>query len=1689
MPSLETVEVPLLPDEVLLAAPDAVDDDDGDGEVPVVPAKSTSSGKSNTATTSTATKKTSPSLKRKITPASERPTAPAAANANANKRKKSNQMTLNNFFAKPSSTLVMTPLMTASTKKKSSGVSSTNVSASAKKAAAAAAADVGNNKTEAALVEAPSSTSTKNHVKDASSTGTKKKTKSQRKEPLPEQPTSTATTNPASAETTNTTTSTTTDHEKIRKAELLDIVLGRLSSRSRTRKVQEQAQVSEVPTSTSDGNPLCLNNNTDHKDHADTTCSKLNVKLLEKFDQDDAPRSTAAVDAEGQECESSSETTIATTAESTSLQLDADTTSENEHELEHELDVNANGPSTTAQTTTCAPQADDASKSEAPSASTGSQKGSDTSQSEIIEADSAVQEDTSTTAVADCQRVLPVREIHCEATDHSSKSPAVDTYVGDAEDEDVDVDAGDEYVEQSNMDLDEPSDAQETPKRTKKTKTLDTTCQVANAKDTTSTNATATKTVGGTNKTVVSKAASGLKEKETNTAKDRPNPSMIGFLKKSKTALSSKKKAEPNESKTVGVSASDTKETEPKECKTIGASTATAKETEPKESKTSSAVVYTGKRQTRNKKSFARKSVIRISDKSTVDLASETAPMETTTVDTTSGDDDVVQSHMDLDEPSDAQETPKRNETTENLDTTKEASKETTDTTVNTKTIPKANGLKETAKDLPASSIMGFLKPKTALSIKKKAEPKESKTTGVSASATKETEPQESKTIGGSTATTKETEPKESKTSSAAFSTGKRKARTKKSVASAAEKSTADLASAPAPMETTTLSDESKALLKKHETMRAKYRTRANELLGLLPEGLDEENFSIPIAEKAGIPLDAFMQGDDFPDFAVNTLSALIEGSRQPLSALAQVALGTLNTMYDTASFRLEITIAKIKLLATRVKYVKNPSVVTRESANQGALSTDLFEDDNENHMWRWEVVTLDFLPEESVANVKKARAAKRRASSRVNALVKLLVALNDADKLLLDPKASQAKIGKAVAKISQEEENVLKFERQDEKARLETEIKKKKEEGKLAEDKKKELEAKEKEQAAEETRKEKERKKEETAKARDESKRKKATELEEKQKKEQRLKEAKEAELKNQKACMNSFFGARKPVKQQHLKVEKVEAQLETKKEVVTPRPASISGFDAEAFRLEINSGVAISSLCSFASLSARARRSRKRSTSKVAVSVFVTVGHDNPFEAQPYAERQDVMVQNKYKFLRFREDCRPPYHGTWSKTSSIVKGNNPFGKDPAYLDYDYDSEAEWEEGDEEAGEDLENDMGDEEEEKDDEEGDLNEDGWLAADDEIEGELDGDEEETKMLRQKKLECGDESTQKRAELTVCVVAPVEGMPLTENRYNGIGSSRKHLVEGLDFQKGCQLLESHQATNLNDFDIWLDAFPPALIEEDAVPNPDQSASDGTKSSSGQDMSNDDMKTFVRFVHLCTLGSKDKVVDELRSTHESVTSSRAQAFRVLDSIAGKKKHPTNEVYWEVKKEVLEKFGLEDLVAKTEDAGLDANEATQETKKKVAIFVHHCTISSKEKVVDELRNTLESATASRAEAMRLLESVAEKKKDPVNGVYWEVKKEVRDELGLHNLPTTPPPPTKEAAKPATTPHFAPTQTATQNEKQKTEENHNSSGKKRKALSQENSEEKQHSSNKKAPPKPAGSAKILATFLTKEP
>ncbi|KAI9473697.1 MAG: chromatin assembly factor 1 subunit A-domain-containing protein [Benjaminiella poitrasii] len=54
------------------------------------------------------------------------------------------------------------------------------------------------------------------------------------------------------------------------------------------------------------------------------------------------------------------------------------------------------------------------------------------------------------------------------------------------------------------------------------------------------------------------------------------------------------------------------------------------------------------------------------------------------------------------------------------------------------------------------------------------------------------------------------------------------------------------------------------------------------------------------------------------------------------------------------------------------------------------------------------------------------------------------------------------------------------------------------------------------------------------------------------------------------------------------------------------------------------------------------------------------------------------------KMKLLQFYEDVRPAYYGTWTKAinfheTSMVTGRRPFAKDENLLNYNYDSEAEW--------------------------------------------------------------------------------------------------------------------------------------------------------------------------------------------------------------------------------------------------------------------------------------------------------------------------------------------------------------------------------------------------------------------------
>jgi hypothetical protein len=91
-------------------------------------------------------------------------------------------------------------------------------------------------------------------------------------------------------------------------------------------------------------------------------------------------------------------------------------------------------------------------------------------------------------------------------------------------------------------------------------------------------------------------------------------------------------------------------------------------------------------------------------------------------------------------------------------------------------------------------------------------------------------------------------------------------------------------------------------------------------------------------------------------------------------------------------------------------------------------------------------------------------------------------------------------------------------------------------------------------------------------------------------------------------------------------------------------------------------------------------------------------------------------------WKLLQFREDYRPAYYGTWTRKSESITGRTPFSKDKGLIDYDYDSESEWQEGAmecEDDGESITCSDEDGEDEEDDEEelGDSEDDGWLVPD------------------------------------------------------------------------------------------------------------------------------------------------------------------------------------------------------------------------------------------------------------------------------------------------------------------------------------------------------------------------------------
>ncbi|NWR38087.1 CAF1A factor, partial [Tachuris rubrigastra] len=117
---------------------------------------------------------------------------------------------------------------------------------------------------------------------------------------------------------------------------------------------------------------------------------------------------------------------------------------------------------------------------------------------------------------------------------------------------------------------------------------------------------------------------------------------------------------------------------------------------------------------------------------------------------------------------------------------------------------------------------------------------------------------------------------------------------------------------------------------------------------------------------------------------------------------------------------------------------------------------------------------------------------------------------------------------------------------------------------------------------------------------------------------------------------------------------------------------------------------------------------------------------------------QRDGVAEREKFgrmKLLQFSENHRPAYWGTWNKSTTLIRARNPWAKDSKLLDYEVDSDEEWEE--EEPGESLSHSEEDDEEEGEDEDEDdgfFVPHGYLSEDEGVTEECDP---ENQKVRQK----------------------------------------------------------------------------------------------------------------------------------------------------------------------------------------------------------------------------------------------------------------------------------------------------------------------------------------------------------------
>ncbi|XP_061457502.1 chromatin assembly factor 1 subunit A [Rhineura floridana] len=328
-----------------------------------------------------------------------------------------------------------------------------------------------------------------------------------------------------------------------------------------------------------------------------------------------------------------------------------------------------------------------------------------------------------------------------------------------------------------------------------------------------------------------------------------------------------------------------------------------------------------------------------------------------------------------------------------------------------------------------------------------------------------------------------------------------------------------------------------------------------------------------------------------------------------------------------------------------------------------------------------------------------------------------------------VSPIAASTPVGKTSQKIHQssEEKEKLKLQRDQERAdKLQKLQAKREEKGRLKEEAKAT-----KERAREEAKRKREEERELKDKERKEKKEKDEREKAEKLRvKEEKRKEKQEALEAKQEEKRKKEEEKRLKEEEKRIKAEKAEITRFFQKPKTQPAPKTLAGWCGKFAPFEIKENMFLAPLCRVAVDQDLLDRldcllqgqsydasflGELKSRAPCTTGPALTCSHgadvvNSDVVIVGSSQAGDVPERKKFgrqKLLQFCENHRPAYWGTWNRESSAIRPRNPWSKDEKLLDYEVESDEEWEE--EEPGESLSHSEGDddddgaEEEEEDD--------------------------------------------------------------------------------------------------------------------------------------------------------------------------------------------------------------------------------------------------------------------------------------------------------------------------------------------------------------------------------------------------